>query len=91
MKIEVLREEKDLLEFKLKGERHSFPGLLVNNLLKHENVEFASYKLEHPMDKDSVIIVKTSGKSPKKILLDCSKQVRQDMDEFAKKAKQALK
>lgn len=91
MQIKVIKNEKNLLEFKLKGERHTFPNLLVKKLQKNKEVVFAAYKLEHPSDSDSLIIVKTKKKNPKKVLVEASKEIAKETKEFAKKASQALK
>lgn len=62
MDIEVVKSEKDLIEFKLIGETHTLSNMLVQELLGIKGVEFSSYKLEHPSDNHSVIVVKTDGK-----------------------------
>jgi len=90
MKIEILKKEGNLLEFKIIGERHTLPNLLKDRLLNDSSVEFVSYKLDHPMDEDSLFIIKTKGKTPKKALLEASKSLEDDLAEFQKKAKKAL-
>lgn len=90
MKIEILQNEKELLEFRLKGERHTFPNLLKYYLLKDPKVEFASYKLRHPQDSDSLFILKTKGKTPKAALTEAAKKIKEHASEFNKSLK-ALK
>jgi len=87
MEIEVLVSKKEFVEFRLKGERHTFPQLLKHFLLKDPKVEFASYKLNHPRDHDSLIVVKTKGKDPKKALTDAAKKVSDEAAEFKKSLK----
>ncbi len=89
MEIEILKNEKDLLEFKIAGEKHTFPALLKNQLLKDSKVEFASYKLNHPMDKNSFFIVKTKGKTPKKALEDAVKNLNSLLTDLKKNLKKA--
>ena len=84
MEIEVLKSEKESIEFRLKGERHTYPQLLKYWLLKDPKVEFASFKLSHPRDPDSLFIVKTKGKSPKKALLEANKKVAEEASDFKK-------
>ncbi|MEM0359925.1 MAG: DNA-directed RNA polymerase subunit L [Candidatus Diapherotrites archaeon] len=84
MELEILQNEKETLEFKLKGERHTFPLLLKYYLLKDPEVEFASYKLNHPHDKDSLFLLKTKGKNPKKALLEANKRIAEEAAEFTK-------
>ena len=90
MDIKVLREEKDLLEFKLIGERHTIPQLLKKKLMEESAVKFVSYKLEHPLDSDSLFIVKTSGKSPAKVLQEACSAIEKDLKEFGSKLDKAL-
>ena len=84
MEIDVLESKKELLEFRIKGERHTFPQLLRYHLLRDPKVEFASYKLNHPHDPDSVFIVKTKGKSPKAAVLEANKKISAEAAEFKK-------
>jgi len=84
MEIEILESGKDSVEFRLKGERHTFPQLLKYQLLKDPKVEFASYKLNHPHDKDSIFVIKTKGKAPKTALLDASKKIAEEAKDFKK-------
>ena len=90
MELEVLRHEKNMLEFRLKGERHTFPNLLRNELLKDPKVEFAAYKLNHPMDSDSMLVLKTKGKTPKKALQDAVKRIDSLLSEFKRKAQKSF-
>ncbi|MCX8190080.1 MAG: DNA-directed RNA polymerase subunit L [Candidatus Diapherotrites archaeon] len=91
MEIEILRMEKDLLEFKMKGERHTYPQLLKHYLLKNPDVAFAAYKLEHPLNKDSLFIVKVKKGNPLQALKDANKEIIAEIDEFEQKLKEALK
>lgn len=91
MEIEVLSKTKDSIEFRLKGERHTFPQLLRNALLKDSKVEFAAYKLEHPHDTDSFFALKTDGKDPKKALEEACKTLDEELEEFKKEVKKQLK
>jgi len=91
MEIEVLKEEKNLFEFMIKGERHTLPNLLKTKLLDEPEVEFVAYKLNHPMDNDSVFVLRTKSKDPKKVLLDALKKIDSDLDEFTKAVKKSLK
>ncbi|MFA6268981.1 MAG: RpoL/Rpb11 RNA polymerase subunit family protein [archaeon] len=84
MKIDVVTNEKNTLEFYIEGERHTLPNLLKEKIVSVEGVEFCAYKLDHPLDKKAKFIVKTSGKSPKKIVEDSIKELKEDLTEFKK-------
>lgn len=91
MEIEVLKQEKNLLEFIIKGERHSLPNLLKTKLLKNKETEFVSYKLDHPSDPDSIFVLRTKTLAPKKVLLDALKEIDADFDDFLKEVKKSFK
>src|SRR3989344_4291712 len=91
MEIEVIRSEKNLLEFYIEGERHTFTNLLKSRLLEDKDVDFASYVLDHPTSSKAKFVLRTSGKTPKKALDDASKKIEEDLDELEKLVKKALK
>ena len=91
MEIEVVKNEKNEAEFMIKGNRHTYPALLQDRLLRDKSVMFAAYKLLHPMDSDARFIVKTSSKSPKKALQDAVKAIADDLDAFEKKLDKTVK
>ncbi|PIN98250.1 MAG: DNA-directed RNA polymerase subunit L [Candidatus Diapherotrites archaeon CG10_big_fil_rev_8_21_14_0_10_31_34] len=91
MEIEVIKEEKNLFEFRIKGERHTLPNLLKTKLLEDKEVEFVAYKLNHPLDQDSIFVLRTKDKAPKKVLLNALKDIDSDLDEFIKEIKKTLK
>ncbi len=91
MKLDILKNEKNFVEFKIEGERHTLPNLLKQKLLENKDVEFVSYILDHPMDTSAKFVLKTTGKSPKKVLEDAAKEIEEDLDDFSKKVKKVLK
>jgi len=84
MKIEVISNEKNTLEFYIEGERHTLPNLLKEKLNQDSSVEFCAYKLDHPLDKKARIIIKTTGKAPKKALEEAIKALQDEIAEFGK-------
>lgn len=87
MKLEVIKNHQNHLEFKIMGERHTFPNLLKTKLLKDPNVAFVAYKLEHPMDNDSLFVLKTKGKTAKKALTEACKDITDELEAFEKSFK----
>jgi len=84
MKLTVITDEKNTLEFYIEGERHTLPNLLKEKVVAANGVEFCAYKLDHPLDTRSRFIVKTDGKSAKKIVEEAIKQTKEDLAEFKK-------
>ena len=88
--LKLINEKPNELEFTIKGERHTIPNLLRNELLKDSAVIFAAYSLHHPFDKDSSFIVKTKNKSAKKALQDAVKSLDKQFSDFKKLVSKAL-
>jgi DNA-directed RNA polymerase subunit L len=82
MKIEVIKDEKDTLEFYIEGERHTLPNLLKERLSKQSDLDFVAYKLDHPIDTKARLILK--GKNPKKSLKDVVKEMQTELSDFKK-------
>ncbi len=91
MELQVLKSEQNHVEFILKGERHTFPGLLKSKLLNNEAVTFASYELQHPFDNQAKFVVKTKGASVKKALTEACDAAEEELKEFEGAVKKALK
>ncbi|MEM4257367.1 MAG: DNA-directed RNA polymerase subunit L [Candidatus Diapherotrites archaeon] len=91
MKINILKEEKNLLEFKIENEKHSIPSLLKAKLLEDNEVEFVAYTLDHPADTSCKFILKTKSKTPKKVLEEATKSLETELTEFSNKLKKSLK
>ncbi len=91
MKVDVLRNEKNFAEFRIEGERHTFPNILRQKLLLRKDVELVSYILDHPTDNAARFVIRTSGKSPKKVLDEAAKEIEDDIEDFGKKAAKAFK
>jgi DNA-directed RNA polymerase subunit L len=82
MKVEIINNEKDSLEFFIDGERHTLPNLLKETLAKNNDVEFVAYRLDHPIDKKSRFILK--AKNPKKVLDEAIKEIQSEITDFTK-------
>jgi len=92
MEIEVIRKEKNMIEFAISGERHTLPNLLKSRLLQNPKVEFTAYKQKHPEENKIYFIVKTKkDEDVKKVVLQTCKDLMQELTELDKKISAALK
>lgn len=91
MEIQFLKKQANHIEFRILGETHTFANLLKSHLVNDDSVEFVAYKLEHPMDKDVLFVLKTKGKPAKTILLEAAKRVQEDVKELQSALDKALK
>lgn len=77
--IEILEEDKNKLKFKVKDETHTILNLIRNELFNDESVDFAGYKIEHPLVKDAIFSVSASKKDAKKILKDAISRLQKKL------------
>ncbi|HDH44967.1 MAG TPA: DNA-directed RNA polymerase subunit L [Thermococcus sp.] len=78
MKIEVIKRDKNLLEFYLVGEDHTFANLLNETLHENKHVTFAAYAIEHPvlMARKPRFRISTDGKvTPEKALEEAAQKI----------------
>jgi DNA-directed RNA polymerase subunit L len=85
MEIEVLKDEKNKFEFKLKGEQHTLLNLLSKELFNDKGIEFAGYRIEHPLVDEAIVSV--SGKNPKKAVKDAVERIQKQVDDFEAQVK----
>lgn len=81
MEINVLKSEKDEMEFEI--ESLTLAEILRTYLNKDSAVTFAAWKREHPTKKP-VMSVKTKGKTPKKAIDDAVSAISKDLDKIEK-------
>lgn len=91
MELKILKNESHEIEFILKEQRHTYPPLLRSRLLEDSDVSFVAYKLAHPLDNNCQFIVKTKGKSAKKVLEEAVKQIDKDLDTLKETIEKKLK
>ncbi|MBI2598582.1 MAG: DNA-directed RNA polymerase subunit L [Candidatus Diapherotrites archaeon] len=91
MELELVKEEKNYLEFFLKGERYTFPNLLKSRLMNDSAVTFVSNKLDHFLLDKTHFVLRTDGKSPRKAIEDAIKEIEKDLSDFEREIKKALK
>ena len=72
----------DVLEVTMVGEDHSFPNLLRETLAQDEDVEFVSYRIDHPQTGSPKLVIRTGKKKPEKALSEAVKKVRKQIEAF---------
>jgi DNA-directed RNA polymerase subunit L len=80
MKLNIVTNEKDTLEFYMEGERHTIANYLKEKIAQMDGIEFCAYKLDHPLETKAKFIIK--GKSPKKALETAILQAKEELSEF---------
>jgi DNA-directed RNA polymerase subunit L len=94
MKVNILdmKKESNSLEFVIEGEDHTLCNALRNILLEDDNVEFVSYKIEHPTHANPIFYIKTNGqKTPTEALIDASDKLSGRCNEVLDKFQEVMK
>jgi DNA-directed RNA polymerase subunit L len=63
MDVQVLREDSQGFEIEIAGEDHTLLNLLTSFLDEHAKVEYAAYKIEHPLVGEPKLFFKLKGVS----------------------------
>ena len=76
------------IELTLQNEDHTLGNLITNYLQNNNNVSYAGYKIDHPLQRKVEIILKTNGsKKLKTIFLETLDTIIYDFNKFEKKIK----
>ncbi|HDM22365.1 MAG: DNA-directed RNA polymerase subunit L [Methanomicrobia archaeon] len=79
MEIEVLKSEKNEMEFRIIGEDDTFANLLRKILHEDNHVSFAAYRVAHPLterDKPFFKIVTDGKESPEEALKKAAEKIK---------------
>ncbi|MHA1299171.1 MAG: RpoL/Rpb11 RNA polymerase subunit family protein [Candidatus Helarchaeota archaeon] len=93
MQLEVLTrdDEEHKLEIKIRGEGHTLCVPLRTILFEDEDVEFAGYRIKHPLMPEPTLYIKTNGKkTPIEALKVAIKKLITRSDEFITKFSEEL-
>jgi DNA-directed RNA polymerase subunit L len=82
MDVKILTNEKNVLEMELKGADQSLAQLLAERLGEDKDVEFASFKVEHPIVGEPKIYVRTKKGEPGKLVLEKLDEIKKEVTEF---------
>lgn len=80
MEINILKSSKDEIELELGS--LTIAEVLRVYLNKNSSVTFAAWKREHPT-KNPILLVKTSGKTAKKVVDDAISFISKDLDKLS--------
>lgn len=92
MEVKLLQHEKNRLKIELMGKSHTLANAVSKELWNDKDIEVAGYTLDHPLVKNSAImIIETSGSDPKKALLNAIGRLKKRNKEFLSSFKKAAK
>ncbi|MHC1604884.1 MAG: RpoL/Rpb11 RNA polymerase subunit family protein [Candidatus Methanofastidiosia archaeon] len=85
--MEIISEDKSMMEIVLVGEDHTFANLLRSFLQQDKHVVFAAYRISHPLTDANrpVLKVETDGKkSPRQALADANTAILSHLEKMKK-------
>ncbi len=85
--IEILKEEKNRIQFKIKGETHTVLNLIRKELFENKSVEFAGYKVDHPQIKNIIFTVSTSKGNPKMAVKKAIEKIQKKLSKIESEVK----
>lgn len=84
MEINILVKEKNVLELELVGVDQSLAQIISEKLNTNKDVEFASFKVEHPTQAEPKLYIRTKSGDPSKLVLEAIAEVKKDIGDFRK-------
>src|SRR3989344_3940461 len=91
MEIKVLENEKNRLRFEIVGGSHTLANMITKELWNEGDVTVSGYNLMHPQTQNIVILLETTKKDPKKVLLETLSSIKKKNTEFKTQFAKAMK
>jgi len=85
LQINIIKYEERYLELIVRGETHTLFAPLIDYLLKHPDVEYAMYDVDHPLLQNVKFKLKTKSRDPVEVLKEAVAELLKDLDEFRDK------
>ncbi|MFH1393475.1 MAG: RpoL/Rpb11 RNA polymerase subunit family protein [Candidatus Micrarchaeota archaeon] len=84
MAVEIIKQEKNMIEVDFGEVDHSIPHLMVERLNDNDDVDFVAYKVEHPIIGSPHLILRTKKGDALKLFTDTLEAIKTDVDTFKK-------
>ena len=91
MEIKVLENQKNRLHFEIIGETHTLANLITKELWNEGDVTVSGYNLKHPQTAHVSLLIETTKKDPKKVLLETLATLKKKSTEFKTQFHKAVK
>jgi len=91
MEVKILVNEKNTLEMELTGVDQSLAQHLAEKLNEEKDVEFASYKVEHPLVGNPKLYVRVKKGEPAKIVLEKLDEMKKELLGFKEQFSEIVK
>ncbi|MEM1513302.1 MAG: RpoL/Rpb11 RNA polymerase subunit family protein [Candidatus Thermoplasmatota archaeon] len=81
MEIKIKKDSEKEIEFELIGEK-TILNPLKQKLLQYEEVEYAEWRIEHPLISNPEFYIRVSKGNAKKILKKAIKEIKEEIEEL---------
>mgnify|MGYP006270333047 len=82
MEINVIEDNENKFVFELKGAGHTFCNALKDELTQDENVDVATYNINHPLVAEPKIYLHMKKGSARKALTEATERLQKKNEEF---------
>lgn len=90
MDIEIVNQNKNEIELRIKNEDIAFFNLVINLANSKKETEFAAIKKADNLDKEFSLYIRSSGKAAKDILLTCVSEAEESLLNIVSDLKKSL-
>ncbi|MDP7282634.1 MAG: DNA-directed RNA polymerase subunit L [Candidatus Undinarchaeales archaeon] len=90
MELKILKDEKDLLEVELVGETHTLTNVLKDICNEDKSIDSASYRVDHPMTSNPILVIRTKTGSPKTAVKKAAAALEKIAADFGSKFKKSI-
>ncbi|MBE5727907.1 hypothetical protein IHE50_00610 [Candidatus Parvarchaeota archaeon] len=91
MDVEILEKTEDSIKFRVKGGSQSILNLIKSEGEDVEGVSFIGFAIEHPLERSSVLVVKSEGKDIEKVFKKVIDKTLSDLEKLKKEFDSELK
>ncbi len=91
MEIKVLENEKNRLKFEILDETYTLANLITKKLWEESDVTVSGFNMKHPQTSNVLILIETTKKDPKKVLLETLNAIKKDGHDFKTQFKKIVK
>ncbi|HOC97317.1 MAG TPA: hypothetical protein PKJ54_03475 [Candidatus Pacearchaeota archaeon] len=90
MDIEIVNQNKNEIELRIKNEDIAFFNLVINLANSKKETEFAAIKKADNLEKEFSLYIRSSGKAAKDILLTCISEAEESLLNIVSDLKKSL-
>jgi DNA-directed RNA polymerase subunit L len=89
-KVRILERSENVVRLEIAGEDHTLLAPLTSKLLENDNVDLATYNIQHTLRSNPVLFVKMKEGDPLEAVKSAVASLASDFEEFERKYKAAI-